>query len=153
MKKNLVWLAKIGISAAILGYLSYKAWQDHSFDDLVGQPKHWGLLAGAFVAPALAQEGPKSDPGQDFVFLTAARPLLIRVHVRVDGKTLSAAHDDFVAHLFRRLDVKGKGYLTKDEVERLPPMEHILNGGFNRIFGGYSGKATPAFDIQDLLLR
>lgn len=50
MKKNLIWLAKIGVSAAILSYLSYKAWQDHSFDDLVSQPKHWGLLAAALVA-------------------------------------------------------------------------------------------------------
>lgn len=50
MKKYLVWLAKIGVSAAILGYLSYKAWQDHSFEKLLGQPMHWGLLGGAFVA-------------------------------------------------------------------------------------------------------
>lgn len=54
MKKNLIWLAKIGISAAILGFLSYRAWQDDSFNDLVSQPKHWGLLAAAFVAALIS---------------------------------------------------------------------------------------------------
>lgn len=50
MKRNLIWLGKVGISAAILGYLSYKAWQDDSFSELLTQPKEWGLLAAAFVA-------------------------------------------------------------------------------------------------------
>lgn len=54
MKKNLIWLAKIGVSAAILGYLCYKAWQDHSFDELMNQPKHGGLLAAALLTALTA---------------------------------------------------------------------------------------------------
>jgi Ca2+-binding EF-hand superfamily protein len=111
------------------------------------------LLVGGLAQPASAQKGGKGkkSEAQDFVFLTDARPLLIRVRVLVDGKTLSAAHDEFVAYLFRHLDVKGKGYLTKEDVERLPPLDHILNGGIGSIFGGFGGmgKKQPPFNIKD----
>jgi Ca2+-binding EF-hand superfamily protein len=57
--------------------------------------------------------------------------------VRVDGKTLQEAHDDFMGHLFRHLDVKGKGYLGKDEIERAPLASHITSGGLGSFFGAY----------------
>jgi Ca2+-binding EF-hand superfamily protein len=111
------------------------------------------LLLGGLVQPVLAQKGTKGkkSESQDFVYLSGARPLLIRVQVRVDGKALSAVHEEFIAHLFQHVDVKGKGYLTKAEVERLPPLEHILSGGFGSFFGGFGGmgKKQPPLDIKD----
>jgi Ca2+-binding EF-hand superfamily protein len=107
---------------------------------------------------ACAQAQPNGKPAtadapQDFVFLTESRPLLIRVHVRIDGKTLSAAYDDFIGHLFKHLDVKNRGYLTKAEVERAPQLSHMLAGGLSSPFGGFGmGKTdpTPTMDDFDL---
>ena len=71
---------------------------------------------------------------QDFVFLAEARPVLVRLHVRVDGKPLSAAWDDFMKHLFAYLDVNGDGVLSKQEVERAPAPNQLVNfyGGLGR---------------------
>ncbi|MHC4402891.1 MAG: lysylphosphatidylglycerol synthase transmembrane domain-containing protein [Planctomycetota bacterium] len=49
MKKVLITLLKIGISAAILGYLVWKAYCDESFSELLRQPKRWGLLTCALA--------------------------------------------------------------------------------------------------------
>jgi Ca2+-binding EF-hand superfamily protein len=101
-----------------------------------------------------AQEKPKAqkmDGAQDFVFLAEARPLLIRIHVRVDGQALPAAWDDFMAHLFRHLDVKRQGYLGKEEIERAPLLSHITSGGLGSSFGGYGfgGKGAGAPKLAD----
>ena len=98
------------------------------------------LIAVALAFPAAAQ-GPttRMDAGHDFVFLAEARPLLVRIHVRVAGKTLQEVHDDFMAHLFRHLDIKGKGYLTKEEAERAPLANQIKSGSPGSIFSGAIG--------------
>jgi Ca2+-binding EF-hand superfamily protein len=99
------------------------------------------LLVAVGVAFPVAAQAPKSkkDAGHDFVFLAEARPLLVRVHVRVDGKTLQEVHDDFMAHLFRHLDIKGKGYLTKEDAERAPLGGQIKSGSPGSMFGGAFG--------------
>ena len=56
---------------------------------------------------------------QDFVLLTDARPLLVRLHVRLDGKPYQPLWDDFVKHLFRSLDKDGDGGLNREEFERI----------------------------------
>ena len=88
----------------------------------------------------------KMDGAQDFVFLAEARPLLIRIHVRVDSQALPAAWDDFMGHLFRHLDVKRQGYLGMEEVERAPLLSHITSGGMGSLIGGYGfgGKGAGA---------
>lgn len=107
-----------------------------------------GLLA-VIALPALAQPGTKDVP-QDLIFLAEARPILVRVHVRIDGKTLPAAYDEFIAHLFRYLDVNKKGYLEADDVERAPSLAHISNGGLGSIFGGFGmGKQDGNPTIKD----
>jgi uncharacterized membrane protein YbhN (UPF0104 family) len=50
LKKILLTLLKIGISAAILGYLVYDAHRNEAFAHLWRQPKQWGLLTLALVA-------------------------------------------------------------------------------------------------------
>jgi len=49
LKKILITLLKVGISAAILGYLVWDAHRDQAFSNLWHQPKRWGLLAGALA--------------------------------------------------------------------------------------------------------
>jgi Ca2+-binding EF-hand superfamily protein len=102
-----------------------------------------GLAAVLGVAPAPAAE--KAPAGvQDFVLLTEARPVLVRMHVRVDGRPVEAAWDDFTKYLFGYLDVDGDGRLSKDEAERAPSVSQILSGG--PIPGGpfVMGRQQPA---------
>jgi uncharacterized membrane protein YbhN (UPF0104 family) len=54
LRKLLVTCLKIGISAAILGYLIWDAHRNAAFDQLRQQPKHWGLLFCAWGACAVA---------------------------------------------------------------------------------------------------
>lgn len=49
MKKIIISLLKIAISVAILAYLVRDALNNQAFDQLQQQPKHWGLLAAAWV--------------------------------------------------------------------------------------------------------
>lgn len=52
MKKILITLLKIALSAGILSYLVWEAHRNAAFAHLRQQPKDWGLLAGALAACA-----------------------------------------------------------------------------------------------------
>jgi uncharacterized membrane protein YbhN (UPF0104 family) len=59
LKKIVINLAKIVASILILGALAYKGWtsltQDPAaYDQLVGEQKHWGLIAGALLVAVTA---------------------------------------------------------------------------------------------------
>lgn len=49
MKRVLLTLVKIGVSAAIISWLFYKAAGDKTFTELAHRPKHWGVLGSALV--------------------------------------------------------------------------------------------------------
>ena len=57
---------------------------------------------------------------QDVVYFGDARPVLLRLHVAVDGQPLSAAWDDYVAKVFKHLDVNGDGVLSGRRCTRMP---------------------------------
>ncbi|HYT88658.1 MAG TPA: EF-hand domain-containing protein [Gemmataceae bacterium] len=110
--------------------------------------KPWSVNRGPWIVAALVlalsltqahglQPVGVSDHAQDFVFLAEARPLLIRVHARIDGQSLQAAHDDFLKYLFRHLDINGDGVLSKEEAARAPTLESILSGVPGGGFGGF----------------
>jgi Ca2+-binding EF-hand superfamily protein len=80
-----------------------------------------------------------NDDIQDLVYLSEARPVLLRLHIRVDGKPLAAAWDDFIEYLFAYLDVNGDGVLSKEEAERAPTVAQMI-GGATRGFGGGGGR-------------
>lgn len=44
LKKVLATAVKVGLSAALIGYLGYQAYSDERFRDLAGGPKNWPLL-------------------------------------------------------------------------------------------------------------
>src|SRR5438105_15876170 len=100
-----------------------------------------------------------SDPGQrsalapdnyDLVFLADTRPVLIRLHVRIDGKPLPQAWDDFVAALFRYLDRDGDGVLSQDELQRAPRPQVLLQllRGNVLAMRTASGRPTPELQVS-----
>jgi Ca2+-binding EF-hand superfamily protein len=99
------------------------------------------LAVAAVVCLAASADPPtasdqRSEDRHDFVFFAEARPVLIGVHVRLNGKPLDAAWHDFVKHVFTGLDLNGNGVLSRDEAERVPAVDQILSGGIGRAFGG-----------------
>src|SRR5438876_1230432 len=58
---------------------------------------------------------PNPPTGRDLVFLGETRPVLMRLHIRIDGKPIQAAWDDFMKSLFDHLDVNHDGVLSKEE--------------------------------------
>jgi Ca2+-binding EF-hand superfamily protein len=87
-------------------------------------------------APAAAPPAPPGPDVHDFVFLAEARPVLLRMHVRVDGKSVRQAWKGFVKHLFAYLDVNGDGVLDKAEAERVPSAEQVRGGLLVGLGGG-----------------
>ena len=72
-------------------------------------------LACSLAAVAGAEPGPAaSNDIKDIVFFSQTRPVLIRLHVRVDGKPYSAAWETYVHELFNYLDRNGDGVLGKE---------------------------------------
>jgi Ca2+-binding EF-hand superfamily protein len=106
--------------------------------------------------PAGAAEKPEgsdaavNDNVQDFVFLAEARPLLVRLHVTTDGKSLQANWDDFMPYLFKYLDVNGDGVLSKEEAERAPSTDQLRGGALRALGGRRGGGGTPAPTMNDL---
>jgi Ca2+-binding EF-hand superfamily protein len=119
-----------------------------------------GLCAALTLAVCLgtaadppAADAPPIDDRHDFVFLGEARPVLIRMHVRVDGKPVQAAVDDFMRYLFAYLDIDGDNVLSKEEAERAPALDQLLSGGIAQGVGGFGGGkagATPSFAEMDV---
>jgi Ca2+-binding EF-hand superfamily protein len=70
---------------------------------------------------------------QDLVLFSDTRPILVRLHIRIDDQPFPAVWDTFMQHLFDYLDINGDGNLDKDELERVPSAELLLGRGF----GGY----------------
>jgi Ca2+-binding EF-hand superfamily protein len=87
------------------------------------------LLASGLALAAAPPSARAPADVHDLVFLAEARPVLIRFHVRVDGKPVRAAWDDFLKYLFGYLDVDGDGVLSKQEAERVPSVQQVLSGG------------------------
>jgi Ca2+-binding EF-hand superfamily protein len=62
---------------------------------------------------------------QDLVFLGETGPLLVRLHIQIDGKPFSLAWDRYIEDLFDYLDRDGDGILSKEEGERAPAAAHL----------------------------
>jgi len=105
------------------------------------------LFFGSFAAGQPPKESrPRMDDVQDFVFMSAERPLLIRAHVQIDGKSYRDAWNDYVTHVFKFLDVSNDGSVSKVELERMPPMP-FLTGGLVAL-GGRMTSSIPMESID-----
>ena len=95
------------------------------------------LLLGWGLFPARPTDAADTSPAaagdvQDVVFLADTRPVLIRLHVRIDGQPYQAVYraawDDYVKVLFRQLDHNGDGFLSEEEAQQLPPPSRLSGG-------------------------
>src|SRR5205085_9747419 len=81
----------------------------------------------AFAEESPAEGGPKADAdkGEGIIVLAPSRPVLIRLHVEVDGRPLRAAAraatEEYLRALFRHLDRNGDGFLSEAEAAHVPP--------------------------------
>jgi Ca2+-binding EF-hand superfamily protein len=96
-------------------------------------------------APAAPTLAAADDDAQDLVFFSDARPVLIRLHIRIDGKPYGAAWEAYVRELFKYLDVNGDGMLSKAEATRAPSstqFKEMRKQGYTYGIGGGATYAT-----------
>jgi Ca2+-binding EF-hand superfamily protein len=107
-----------------------------------GKPKP----ADAKPEPRPAEQKQRA-PGdvQDFVYLGDQRPVLVRLHVWIDGKPLQTAWDEYMQSLFKYLDTDGDGVLSPEEAERVPPPQMLFTQGF---LGGFRPPSMAALDTN-----
>jgi Ca2+-binding EF-hand superfamily protein len=99
--------------------------------------------------PAPAREPAPADKDvQDFVFFGDSRPVLVRLHLRIDGKPFQTIWDEFIDHIFKDLDKDGDGFISREEVDRMPAANVLFNTppGFFApgLQGGGGGFGGPA---------
>jgi Ca2+-binding EF-hand superfamily protein len=105
------------------------------------------VAAGAPAADQpKAPPAPAADDAHDFVFLGESRPVLVRLHVHLDGRSLQAAWDDCIDYLFRYLDVNNDGVLTKEELERAPTADQLSGGA--RGFAAFGGGPAAGLKLE-----
>jgi Ca2+-binding EF-hand superfamily protein len=94
------------------------------------------LISPADDKPA----APKADtpPGavQDIIYFAETRPILIRLHVEVDGKPFDEAWDEYIEALFKYLDRDGDGVLNVAEANRAPSAQDLIQLLGGNLFGG-----------------
>jgi hypothetical protein len=91
------------------------------------------LLAAALAFSCCSLSGaiPPAPPAsardvQDLVFLSDARPILVRLHILVDGRPFRDVWEDYIHLLFDYLDRDGNRILTKSEAEHAPGASQLL---------------------------
>jgi Ca2+-binding EF-hand superfamily protein len=118
-------------SYLVLGVLSLALACCLVWDGLAIRPT---VAAGADTEP-----GPTmTDDVQDIVFFSETRPVLIRLHIRLDGKSYQAAWEEFLRHLLGYLDKDKDGILSKEEAARTPPTLVLFSNSF--LFPGPFGQ-------------
>src|SRR5262249_47860161 len=82
------------------------------------------LLVGLAVSWPAAAEGPAGDE-ENVLFFHPARPLLLRLHIRLDGSPFQAQWDEALRHLFECLDADRDGVLSQKELAHAPSPEQL----------------------------
>ncbi|MFN4260562.1 MAG: EF-hand domain-containing protein [Gemmataceae bacterium] len=101
------------------------------------------LLAGlATVATAAEKAVPSPETAQPIVFMGANRPVLLHLHIEMDGQPFTTVWNETLSALFSYLDQDDDGVLNEPEVTgRVPNVQQmlqILRGGFFNRIGGAS---------------
>jgi Ca2+-binding EF-hand superfamily protein len=108
----------------------------------------------AAAEPAPPRAGPAPHPDtQDFLYFADSRPVLMRVHVLVDGKPLHQVWDAYIDRVFQYLDVNGDGVLSKEEAERTPPPQTLFSTLFVRRPGAQQAPAAPGANRDGKVTR
>src|SRR5262249_36801773 len=80
--------------------------------------------------PAKPDKVDSAKAVQDLVFLGEQRPMLLRLHIHINGKPFLQAWEEYIAQIFQMLDTDKDGVLTKKEQAGLPDPATIFNSGF-----------------------
>jgi Ca2+-binding EF-hand superfamily protein len=97
------------------------------------------------ISPAVPAAAAELSDVQGIVYL-GDRPVLIRMHLRIDGKPFAAAWDDYLEKFFRYLDRDNDGLLNAAEAKLAPKaaiMTQLRQGGF--IFGNNTNATLADF--------
>jgi Ca2+-binding EF-hand superfamily protein len=104
------------------------------------------------TGPAPAYLAPAPDI-QDILFFGDTRPVLLRLHIQLDGKPFRIFWEDYFQSLFAYLDRDGDGVLSAEEAKRVPQAQALLRemqgGYFNAIPGGTAPFAELDTDPKD----
>ena len=105
------------------------------------------LLGLPAVAAGFQPADARSDV-QDIVFLADSRPVLIRLHLQLDGKPYLAAWNSFIDELFASLDANKDGVLDRDEAAKAPPPQAIFTSSGGGFFGSAAVGGTGVMDAN-----
>lgn len=114
-----------------------------------------GLLAGLLLAaPAgrSAESAKGTDPGaaedvQDVLFFSDSRPVLIRLHIQVDGKPYATRWNEYLTRWFHFLDRDDDGMLDEKEAARAPS-PRVLQPLFSNPYTYLAADAPPLEEID-----
>src|SRR5205807_970857 len=71
------------------------------------------------ISATAVTSGPQTDY-KDFLFLASDRPVLLRLHLRIDGQPYHAPWDEYVKKFFAYCDRDNNGSLSPKELENVP---------------------------------
>lgn len=91
------------------------------------------VLCGTLCLSAQGQEA-KSKAGHDVIFLADSRPVLVRLHVQLDGKSLVERWNGFITDLFKQLDKNKDGTLDRAEATTIPSPSELFVASAGRGF-------------------
>jgi Ca2+-binding EF-hand superfamily protein len=89
---------------------------------------------------------------QDLVFWGETRPLLIRLHVTIDGEPFRHVWADYMSRVFDDADSSGDGLLSGEEVSRIPGYV-AGGGGFAATASAFDPLRRQAADSQGRISR
>jgi Ca2+-binding EF-hand superfamily protein len=104
-----------------------------------------GLLLIGLPGLAVAAEQPAAPWAgadvQDVIYLGDARPVLLRLHLTVDGQPYSVRWNEYLKRLFAYLDRDGNGSLDRAELGGMPSAAQLAT--MTQTYGFYQGNIQP----------
>lgn len=82
-------------------------------------------LIPLFAALLVGSAAARADDAMTLAFLGEGRPVLLRLHLEIEGRPGPAIWDDCARRLFEHADRNGNGALDKTEIGRLPSVTFI----------------------------
>ena len=104
------------------------------------------LALAGMTESAAAEVKPEKVEPFDVICLTDARPVVIRINVAHDGKSIQQGWKRFADVFFAKLDVDKNGTLDEKELANLQPLFTLLTGQNNRqIYAIPMGRGSMAY--------